>query len=197
MDRLRVARLDEVGRLNALIAASARALSRGYYSPRQIEALIAQVFGVDTQLLADRTYYVIERDGELLACGGWSHRRTLFGGDQAKGATDPGLDPGTEAARIRAFFVHPAGARRGLGRRLLAYCESEAHRAGFHRAELMATLPGEPLYRAAGYESLERVEYALSGCEAVEFVRMGRSLTSPGPSGATFPGTSPEGSCLP
>jgi GNAT superfamily N-acetyltransferase len=190
MDLLRVARLDEVGRLNGLIAASARALSRGYYSPPQIEALIAQVFGVDTQLLADRTYYVIERDEELLACGGWSHRRTLFGGDQAKGATDADLDPRTEAARIRAFFVHPAAARQGLGRRLLAHCESAARGAGFRRAELMATLPGEPLYRAAGYEPLERVEYALSGCEAVEFVRMGRALTSPGPYGDTFRDTS-------
>ena len=177
MDTLRSARLDEIDRLNGLISASARELSRGYYTSQQVDALIAQVFGVDTQLLRDQTYYVIERDGELLACGGWSHRRTLFGGDQAKAGTDSDLDPRTEAARIRAFFVHPSAARRGLGRRLLAHCEQQAFEAGFQRAELMATLPGEPLYRAAGYQAVDRVSYPLAGSEAVEFVRMVRVLS--------------------
>jgi GNAT superfamily N-acetyltransferase len=176
MDLLRPAQLSEIAALNRLIAASARILSKDYYSPPQIEALIAQVFGVDTQLIEDGTYYVIERGGELVACGGWSHRRTLFGGDQAKSADNADLDPRTEAARIRAFFVQPVAARRGLGRRLLSHCEGRAQIASFHRIELMATLPGEPLYRALGYEPLERVWYPLHGCEAVEFVRMGRSL---------------------
>jgi GNAT superfamily N-acetyltransferase len=176
MDLLRPAQHSEIPHLNVLIAASARALSSGYYSPGQIEALITHVFGVDTQLIEDKTYYVIERGDELVACGGWSHRRTLFGGDQAKTAVDPGLDPRTEAARIRAFFVLPAAARQGLGRRLLSHCEDQARIANFQRMELMATLPGEPLYRALGYHPVERVRYPLPGCEAVEFVRMGRML---------------------
>src|SRR5882724_2557195 len=103
MDDLRPARWADIGRLNRLIATSARSLSRAYYTGQQIEALITPVFGVDSQLLEDRTYYLIQRGEELLACGGWSHRRTLFGGNQAKAGTDSNLDPRTEAARIRAF----------------------------------------------------------------------------------------------
>ena len=111
MDRIRRAVLTEVPPLNALIAESAMELSRGYYAPAQIASLITYVFGVDTQLITDGTYYVIEDEGRLAACGGWSARRTLFGGDQTKGASDPLLDPATAAARIRAFFVHPTCAR--------------------------------------------------------------------------------------
>jgi GNAT superfamily N-acetyltransferase len=167
---------SEVSALNALIAASATELSRGYYTPPQVTSLITHVFGVDTQLLTDGTYYVIERDGRLAACGGWSGRRTLFGGDQAKDSSDPLLDPATEPARIRAFFVHPAYARQGLGRKLLLHCEAEAKAAGFHRAELMATLPGEPLYRALGYHTLQSVIHPLPDGQRVDFVRMGRVL---------------------
>ena len=176
MDLLRPARFAEVPELNELIAASARALSGACYTAEQIDALITQVFGVDTQLLADQTYYVIERGRHLVASGGWSHRRTLFGGDQAKTAADPDLDPRSEPARIRAFFVHPAAARQGLGRRLLGHCEAQAVAAGFHRTELMATLPGVPLYQSAGYAPLERVTHELRDCGPVEFVRMGRVL---------------------
>jgi GNAT superfamily N-acetyltransferase len=176
VDSIRPALLTEVPSLNALIAASAQELSRGYYTPAQIESLITHVFGVDTQLLIDGTYYVVERDGHPAACGGWSGRRTLFGGDQSKGASDPLLDPATEAARIRAFFVHPRWARQGLGRALLARSEAAALAAGFSRAELMATLPGEPLYRALGYEALEAVTHELPDGQSVNFVRMGRML---------------------
>jgi len=176
MDLIRPAQHSEIPRLNVLIATSARALSSGYYAPSQIEALITHVFGVDTQLIEDGTYYVVERGDELVACGGWSHRRTLFGGDQTKAAADPELDPRTEAARIRAFFVLPSAARQGLGRRLLSHCEERARLAGFHRMELMATLPGEPLYSALGYWPLERITYPLPGSGAAEFVRMGRSF---------------------
>lgn len=174
MDSIRHGLLADVGPLNALIAASATELSRGYYTTSQITALIRHVFGVDTQLLADESYYVIERDGRLVACGGWSRRRTLFGGDQAKDASDPLLAPESEAARIRAFFVHPSAARQGLGRRLLAHCEIAARGAGFRRAELMATLPGVPLYRVLGYEALEQVSHHLPDGQLVDFVRMGR-----------------------
>lgn len=162
--------------LNELIARSARELSRGWYSEPDIEALIRYVFGVDTQLIADGTYYLIERAGGIQACGGWSARQTLFGGDQAKGAVDDRLNPAVDAARIRAFFVHPDAARQGLGLRLLRHCESEAHRAGFRNAELMATLPGEPFYRAAGYRALEPVSHPTPDGRQIRFVRMGRSL---------------------
>lgn len=175
-DPLRPARAAEVASLNELIAASARDLSRGYYTEREIELLIRHVFGVDSQLIADGTYYVIERRGMLVACGGWSGRRTLFGGDQAKGGEDPRLDPAREAARIRAFFVHPLAARQGLGRRVLERCEREARGAGFRSAELMATLPGEPFYRSLGYRVIEPVEHKLPEGERIRFVRMGRSL---------------------
>jgi GNAT superfamily N-acetyltransferase len=178
VDRIRRALLTEVPPLNALIAASALELSRGYYSHGQIESLITHVFGVDTQLITDGTYYVIEDGGRLVACGGWSGRRTLFGGDQTKGSSDPVLDPATEAARIRAFFVHPTRARQGLGRALLLHCEAAARAAGFSRVELMATLPGEPLYRAFGYEALESVTHQLPDGQRVDFVRMGRALAS-------------------
>lgn len=173
---LRHAVTAEIPALNALIAESATELSRGYYTLAQTASLIIYVFGVDTQLLLDRTYYVIETDGRLDACGGWSSRRTLFGGDQAKSHADPALDPATEASRIRAFFVHPSRARQGLGRRLLHHCESAARTAGFRRAELMATLPGEPLYRALGYQALEPVRYPLPDGQVADFVRMGKPL---------------------
>ncbi len=176
MMRIRPAVLSEVPSLNELVTASARELSRGYYTPSEIELLIRYVFGVDTQLLIDETYYAVERDGRVVACGGWSGRRTLFGGDQARDGIDPPLDPARDPARIRAFFVHPKAARQGLGHRLLAHCEAAARAAGFRRAELMSTLPGEPFYRANGYEALEAVRHVLPGGETVAFIRMARTL---------------------
>jgi len=177
MDRIRPANLADRPALDALIRDSARELSRGYYSPSQTESLIVHVFGVDTQLLHDGTYFVVEREGRIVACGGWSARRTLFGGDQAKPSSDPLLDPHSGAARIRAFFVDPGCARQGLGRMLLTHCEAEARKAGFRRAELMATLPGVPLYRALGYEAVEPVNHQLPDGERADFIRMTRSLS--------------------
>lgn len=176
MDRIRPATMADLPALNALIRVSARELSRGFYSPALTESLIEHVFGVDTQLLHDGTYLVVEREGRIIACGGWSARRTLYGGDQAKSAADPLLDPRVDAARIRAFFVDPGCARQGIGRRLLAHCEAEARTAGFRRTELMATLPGVPLYRALGYEGLEQVSHELPDGARADFVRMARSL---------------------
>lgn len=119
---LRPAMRSDIPALAALIERSGRALSVGHYSARQAEAITRHVFGVDTQLIDDGTYFVIDCDGRIVACGGWSRRRTLFGGDQAKAGADPLLDPATEPARIRAFFVDPAMARKGLGCRLMAAC---------------------------------------------------------------------------
>lgn len=173
---LRLARPDEVGQLNELIAESVRLLSAGYYSPAQAESGLRYVFGVDTQLLRDGTYYVAEADGQLAGCGGWSRRATLYGGDQRKTGPDPLLDPAHEAARIRAFFVHPAWARRGVGRQLLAACEAAARAAGFRQLELVATLPGEPLYAALGFEALAHQLPTLPDGQQLPMVAMRKAL---------------------
>jgi GNAT superfamily N-acetyltransferase len=176
---LRPATMADVPALNAMIEASARVLSAGYYTPPEIEAMITHVFGVDTQLVTDGSYYVIDApDGIPAACGGWSARLTLYGGDQMSGHVerDGRLDPRTDPARIRAFFVHPAFARRGLGRRLYAACAAAAWAAGFRALELLATLPGEPLYRALGFAEVERIEVPLPGGVSVPVVRMARHL---------------------
>jgi GNAT superfamily N-acetyltransferase len=175
---LRAASDADVPALQALIARSGMALSVGYYTPEQAQAITRHVFGVDTQLIADRTYHVIEDDGAIVACGGWSRRRTLFGGDQAKAGPDPLLDPAVDPARIRAFFVEPAMARRGLGRMLMDQCLREAKAAGFRALELVSTLPGEPLYAAAGFEVTERFELSLPGPIQVPVARMARSIAS-------------------
>ena len=177
---LRLATPADTSRLRDLIEQSVRALSVGYYTGPQIESALRHVFGPDTQLIADGTYFVIESEaGELVAAGGWSRRRTLYGGDQMKGEEDPLLDPATEAARIRAFFVHPAWVRRGLGRQLFERCAADATRAGFRTMELMATLPGEPLYSALGFLQIERSVASLPDGEVLPVVRMARPLSAP------------------
>jgi GNAT superfamily N-acetyltransferase len=155
--RLRPAAPADVPAIQALIGDSVRGLSAGRYDAAQVESSLRHVFGVDTQLIADGTYYVVEAGHALAAAGGWSARRTLYGGDQHKSAADLRLDPATEPARIRAFFVHPGWARRGLGRLLFAACEEAARAAGFRAFELVATLPGEPLYTALGFVAREPV----------------------------------------
>ena len=176
---LRIATMDDVPALNALIAMSARELSAGFYTSQQIEALLTHVFGVDTQLISDGTYFVVDGDDAAdgpIAAGGWSGRRTLYGGDQAKEGEDNRLDPLVEPARIRAFFVHPGWARRGLGRRLYNECERAALTAGFRTFELMATLPGEPLYAALGFNPVERVTVRLGANVDVPLVKMQRRI---------------------
>ncbi len=173
---VRLAVGPDVPALTALIHTSARELSRGFYTPSQTESAIRHVFGADTRLIADGTYYVACAGAEMVAAGGWSRRRTLYGGDQMKGADDPLLDPAVDAARIRAFFVHPGHARRGLGRRLYDVCAAAALAAGFRRLELMATLPGEPLYLALGFEALERSEAILPDGMRLPVVRMARRI---------------------
>src|SRR5579872_1444663 len=123
---IRPATFRDIPQLQSLIALSARGLSAGYYTPAETESAIRYVFGVDTQLIADETYFVIEDDDNIIACGGWSRRNTLFGGDQFKTEADPLLDPQKDAARIRAFFVHPGYARRGIGQILINACEQAA-----------------------------------------------------------------------
>jgi GNAT superfamily N-acetyltransferase len=176
---LRVATPADVPALRALIDASARALSANFYSPAQIDAAVTHVFGVDSQLIADGTYFLIEGPEGLAASGGWSARSTLYGGDQMKSEEDPRLDPSSEPARIRAFFVHPRWARHGLARRLYAACVQAAWTAGFRRFELMSTKPGEPFYAALGFTVVERVITTLPNGVEVPFTRMSRAIDSP------------------
>jgi GNAT superfamily N-acetyltransferase len=159
--RLRLARPEDVPALEALIARSARGLSAPHYTARQTEAAVRHVFGVDSQLITDGTYFVLEEEGRPVACGGWSRRRTLYGSDRAKSGQDPVLDPAVDPARIRAFFVDPGAARKGLGRRLVDECVRAAREAGFRAIELVATLPGEPLYLACGFAVIERFDLDL------------------------------------
>jgi GNAT superfamily N-acetyltransferase len=174
--RLRLASAADIPALEGLIARSARGLSAPYYSSEQVESKLRHVFGVDSQLIEDGTYFVVEEAGELIACGGWSRRGTLFGGDQMKQGPDPLLDPATEPARIRAFFVDPAFARRGLGTDILAACTAAAAGAGFRRLELVATGAGEQLYHAHGFAIAERFEVTLPDGIRVPVARMTKSL---------------------
>jgi GNAT superfamily N-acetyltransferase len=174
--RIRAARRDDIPGIERLIGRSVRALSAAFYDAAQIKSALTFMFGVDSQLVDDGTYHVIEADGVLAAAGGWSRRRTLFGGDQWKRGADEPLDPTRESARIRAFFVDPTWARRGLGRALFDACLREASAAGFGRLELMATLPGEPLYRALGFTADEQIELTLPDGVRVPLVRMSRPI---------------------
>jgi GNAT superfamily N-acetyltransferase len=177
---LRKATLDDQPLLVELIARSIRALGVGDYSPAQIEGALQGAFGVDTALIRDGTYFVaVTASDEIVACGGWSRRRTLFGSD-ARGAErdDANLDPRTEAAKIRAFFVDPAHARQGLGRALLERSESEAVAAGFSKLQLMATLPGVRLYERCGYVAGEPVSYPLPNGLNIGFVPMTKQLSN-------------------
>jgi GNAT superfamily N-acetyltransferase len=183
---LRPATLAEKPALRELIEISARGLSTEDYRPEQVEGALRGAFGVDSTLIQDGTYFVAELvapdaglpAGTLVACGGWSRRRTLFGGD-ARQDRDAGLlDPAVDAAKIRAFFVHPGYARRGVGRALLDRCESAAQAAGFTRFELMGTLPGVKLYEALGYQRQAMVHYPVGDNLTIEFVPMSKSLTA-------------------
>jgi GNAT superfamily N-acetyltransferase len=176
---IRPARAEEIPALNALIVESARELSRGFYSERETAAAIRYVFGVDSALVHDGSYFVAELGGVVAGCGGWSRRRTLYGGDQRPVGGATFLDPATEPAKVRAFFVSPAYARRGVGSALLDACADAAWHAGFRSLELMATLPGVPLYAARGFAPVEDVVDELPDGTPLPFVRMRRPLPDP------------------
>jgi GNAT superfamily N-acetyltransferase len=180
---MRLAVERDLPELRSLMARAIGQLQKAFLSTAEIEAS-RQVMGLDTQLIADRTYYVAEQDGTLIGCGGWSRRATLFGGDHSVSLREPRLlDPAHDPARVRAMYTDPAFARRGIGRLILATCEEAAAAQGFSAAELMATLAGEPLYRACGYTAIERIAADVDGI-AVPLVRMGKALPATAPSGA-------------
>jgi GNAT superfamily N-acetyltransferase len=172
---IRPATADEIAPLERLIAESARALSQGFYDDREIEAAIAHILGVDSELIADGTYFAAEAGGRLVGCGGWSRRRTLFGGDRFAAREAGLLDPAIDAARIRAFFTAAGWQRRGIATALLQACEAAATRAGFTRMALMATLPGVPFYAAHGYRPGTPVEQ-VCGPVLVRFTPMTKEL---------------------
>jgi len=168
----------DVEPLRSLIRDSVLRLSEGDYSQEQLESALTHLFGVDSRLIEDGTYFVVEEPGGAspVACGGWSRRRTLFGGDQFSDRSDDRLDPETDAARIRAFFVRPDRARRGIGAMLIEACERAARDEGFRRMELMATLTGIPLYERGGFVRMEPVELVLPGGVRFPLLRMERVL---------------------
>jgi GNAT superfamily N-acetyltransferase len=170
----RIAAERDVPALEELIPLSVYALQASYYTRAQMDAALGPVFGVDRQLIADRTYFVIEHERRILGCGGWSKRRSLFGGDSGRREADPELDPARDAARVRAFFVHPDWARRGVGGALLETCEKAIRSAKFTRIELVATLAGEPLYARFGYEVVGRYEVPMRDGITLPVVKMAK-----------------------
>ncbi len=173
---LRKATAEDIAAIEELIPASVRGLQREQYSEEQREAALEAVFTVDRQLIGDGTYFVAEAEGRIVACGGWSRRKTLYGGHGVAGRDDAWLDPATEPARIRAFFVHPDFARRGIGTMMLAACESEAAALGFRSLEMAATLPGVPLYEARGYRKREPLEVPLREGLSLTVIRMSKRI---------------------
>ena len=169
--------MEEREAIKDLIAESARHLSRAHYSDRQIETAIATVFGVDTDLIEDGTYFVAESEGTLVGCGGWSKRKTLFGGDQYSSRDTGYLEPASEPAKIRAFFIHPDHARKGIARAILSRCEEEARLAGFHSLELMATLPGIEFYKTCGFVPFGNFDLHLAEGVKLELVPMRKDIS--------------------
>jgi GNAT superfamily N-acetyltransferase len=170
----RLARLEDVAALRVLMDAAIGELLKDFLDDRQIEASRA-IMGLDTQLIEDGTYFIVEEKGAVAGCGGWSRRATTHGGDHSPGRDDALLDPATDAARVRAMYTHPGFKRRGVGRLILSLCEDAARAEGFARVELVATLAGAPLYRACGYQATENF-FDESGGAAVPLIRMKKEI---------------------
>ena len=176
---IRPAVASDIPVLRELIDASVRRLQSGDYSPIQIDSALRTVFGVDSQLVNDGTYLLVEavpadpqKKPVIVACGGWSKRKTLYGGDRWRDRQDDLLDPEIDAAKVRAFFIHPDWARQGIGTLLLDACESAARAAGFTRFEMGATLTGAKLFQQRGYVAVERLEVPLEGDITLPIIHM-------------------------
>ena len=175
---IRKASLEDRTEIGDLIAESVRGLSRDDYNEKQIELSIQTVFGVDNQLIEDETYFVVvNKDERIVGCGGWSKRKTLYGASRYEQSRDSNLlNPKTDPAKIRAFFIHPDFARQGIGTMILDACENEAKAHGFTSAEMMATLPGVKLYQVRGYEGDEQVKVPIGENEDIICFRMRKIL---------------------
>jgi GNAT superfamily N-acetyltransferase len=171
----RVATLEDVPSMSAVMQAAIAELQRDFLTAEQIESSHA-IMGIDTQLVRDGTYFVVECDGQIAGCGGWSRRATLYGSDQTPGRDPELLNPRLDPARVRAMYTNPAFARRGVGRLILTLCEQAAANEGFTRLELMSTMSGEPLYTAYGFTPVERLTDARGGAE-VPLVRMVKDIS--------------------
>jgi GNAT superfamily N-acetyltransferase len=173
----RLATLTDLAELRTLMTASIEQFIGALLDPPRVEASF-EMMGLDTQLIEDRTYFVVECEGQIVGCGGWSRRATLFGGDHSAGRNARLLDPATEPARVRAMYTHPHFARRGVGRFVLSLCEAAAAREGFRSLELMATVAGEPLYLACGFSVLERIDVPTSRAVTVPCARMAKPIAT-------------------
>lgn len=172
----RTARLEDAPSLRELIELSVRKLQASDYTPAQMDGALGHALGLDTQLVADGTYFIAEYEGTVVGCGGWSFRKTLFGSDGGPNRKGEVLDPVTDAAKIRAIFVHPDWARRGIGSAILKHCEDAAEAAGFRRFEMGSTLTGVALYSLKGYVEQERIAVPLPNGEALPVVKMTKYL---------------------
>lgn len=173
----RLATQADVPALKEVMEAAIAELQRGFLDDAQVASSRA-IMGIDTTLIDDGTYFIVESHGEVAGCGGWSRRDTLYGSDETPGRNNRALDPATEAARVRAMYTDPAYARRGVGRLILSLCEAAAAAEGFKRLELMSTLSGEPLYTAYGFQALEQVSDSTGGVP-VPLVRMEKQILVP------------------
>lgn len=178
--RGRLAQPEDLPALRSLMHRAIEELQRGFLTPEQVVAS-HKVMGLDTQLIRDQTYFLVEEDGVIAGCGGWSWRATLYGGDDSVVAREPApLDPQRDAAKVRAMYTNPDFVRRGIGRVVLGLCEDAARTAGFSRVELMATMAGVPLYRACGYGPVESTESRPINGVRVPLLRMEKTLDAPG-----------------
>ncbi|OHU84968.1 MULTISPECIES: GNAT family N-acetyltransferase [Pseudoalteromonas] len=176
--KIRKAKHSDIAQISALIEESARKLACEKYSKAQIEGALKNAWGVDSQLIIDCTYFVVECGQILVACGGWSYRKTLFGSDKEQNRSAEVLNPEFDAAKIRAFFVKPDFARKGIASMIMSACESEVKARGFRALELMATLPGIPLYKRHGFVTGGEITYPLDNGESIQFVPMRKKLVS-------------------
>ncbi|MBF2005674.1 MAG: GNAT family N-acetyltransferase [Chlorogloeopsis fritschii C42_A2020_084] len=176
---IRLACLEDIPVITSIIQESARTLLANCYTTKQIEGALGTIFDVDSQLIHDQTYFVAESKGQIVGCGGWSKRKTLYGGDQGRNTeSESFLDPKVDCARIRAFFVYPNWARQGIGSQIMQKCEAAARDAGFNKIEIVATLAGELLYASFGYYVIQQFELLLPNGEVLPVVRMFKSFTN-------------------
>ena len=176
MNIIRLANKDDTDEISILIENSARVLGGEFYDIKTIEKALKGAFGVDSQLIKDKTYYLIHQNKQLVACGGWSYRETLFGSDTVENRSPRKLDVKSEAAKIRAFFIHPKFARQGLGKLILEQCESEAKRYGFTHIQLMSTLSGVDFYKKNGFIGKEHIIHKMENNSSIKFLPMNKTL---------------------